>query len=376
MKRIALVLASMLMGCTHYLNAAVKISPPANQPGNVVVTLENRGKSDELLDSTALTVEPGKTATGMFKVKAGTTLVTLLRFPGGAHARETRDVPTQHGQQPWPVSLELPSVDIVDEAASEEWLRESAAKLSLDDEDGRSIATPYSEVAKYIGALTIAPKDVNPKEFSVAKVIYAVPVFEPKPPAPTEASTLKNRVELKYNANANSSLNVPVYGSLTGALTAGRFYRFAFDLVHYRMIGMDNGVLEALLAKDNPKADAALGALRLLASRNPDAQVLVLRTVRYIKSGTVGITEGKDFKSELSTAVASVFSTTAGYSFNVNEEQYVGMSSMVTAWVWVRLDSNLGEFMVKINEARGKIDGLPIPTDVNKDFPRSPISAK
>jgi hypothetical protein len=358
----------MLTGCHQYMVARVVVKSEVvatddqGIPGEVAGTVENRAANDAILDSRHFTWIPGKEGkqTFDFKVEQDTKLVTLLEYPGGASTRKTTTLPSKPSGGPWPFPITIKAVDVTTQIASIEYLTKGAETLSLVGSTPSEATTPpstnFEQVAKYMGALTIvgpswdATKDVLSEYIANVRVLQA-------PPAPVAGLGIQRKLCITNDAKATAALNVPVYGSLGASVAANQIYKMNLDITHNAILDLDQGIFGVLLDSKSKEGTSALVQLKYWASIEPNAKILVLRAVRYIVRGTIGVTQGKTFDSTIDASVASVFTSNAAFSFNLNDELYVPLTGNITAWVWKLQTASLSDFVKKVELARGTESG-------------------
>lgn len=380
-----------LLGACSYITAKVTIAGQANPagaespssgnipkgtPASLSGVIENRGQKDVLLDSRNFTWTPGQPGQAFdFKVKKGSTLVRVLKYPNGPTARATSEVPQNPASKEWPYPVTIDPVDLVSEqTASVEFFNSIATNMSLSDSGGTSPpSTTYEEVAKLMGAIVIVRKDWKPEDGILNKYEASIPVSKANKP-PTSGVGIQRKINILNAAAVSASLSVPIYGSLSGSLTANQIYRLNFDLTHTSILAIDTNIWPYLLDTTNQDGNLAMPVLEYFAKLYPDAQVIVLRAVKYVVHGTIGITQGKSYESNFDAAVASAFTTKAGYRFNLDDEMYLPMTGAVTGWLWVKQEQPLSVIYNRLAEQRKLKRALP--PDYSKLFRETPVVIK
>ena len=335
MKATAIFVVLVLTGCNKYITAQVTVTPEAvansdkGVPGKVTGVVENRGDKDTLLDSQYFVWTPGQVdPTFDLRVEKGTTVVTILTYPGGPTARKTAQVPVHPDKRTWPFPVTINAVDLTTQTASIDFLQRSAEDLSLVSKptstggvDGGTTppSTNYEQVAKYMGALTIVPDKWDPNSGVIDRYIANVRVLS-APPAPESGIQVQKKLSITTDASAKVALSIPVYGSLGASLQDGTVYKMNFDIMHSAVLDLDQGIFKVLLDGNNKDGAAALAELEYWAGIEPTAKVVTLRAVRYIVKGTIGVTQGKNFASSMDAAVASgIYLKRCVQSFSLND---------------------------------------------------------
>lgn len=378
MRYLVLTACLVATGCHKYLIAQVSVTgqSPAvaakditqGLPGLITGSVENRGAQDVLLDSQPFVWNPAAPEQKFdFRVRTGSNVVTVLQYPGGPTSRTTTSVPTERSEKTWPFKVTISPVDLAtSQEVSVKFFEDTARSLTLLDQAAGGETTPptvtYDQVAKYIGAIAIVPKDWDPKTGVLASYIANVRVLKADPPI-TSGVRISRKLNIINSTAVSASLNVPVYGSIGAKVASNGVYRMNFDVTHNAIFDLDQQTFSTLLDPRNQAGNAAMADLEFWAAAYPEARLLVLRAVRYIVNSTIGLTQGKKYDTSIDVAVASMFTSNAAYSYSLDDEESYSLTGSVTAWKWKLHDLTLEQWVKYLREQRAKSTRSILPPD-------------
>lgn len=249
--------------------------------------------------------------------------IKVQYYPTISTARVTLDPPlyVHDSKQPFNTDVSVGRLGIFDATASESTILELGKNMGGGNSE---LAERLVDILPLLGSAIIATFAVDANKRETAEVHGSIPLqqvkYEYATPIELRSSTTTNR-----SIVARASVSIPVYGSIASSMSNASVYNMAWSIKHSPYLNSAFNVgdaLETATLKD-------LKRMKNLLSANPNATLAVIHRMHVIESASFGLTQGKSLTATGSAAIASVFTASGSYSFNLSDETYVTLPSLV-----------------------------------------------
>ncbi len=294
-------------------NVAVAISIDNRTGERAVVFLKVKDKEDNTLRSIEKAIEKDK----ILKLSESIPTNGAIKWQysiGSIKARfdlEPREIQKDHTTSQ-EITETLIAVDKYNDAETIEKLKKIAKDLHLD-----LAPIPLSSAEKRLGIIWVGdPKEKKRKGFS----------WKMKDIEITQGGKISfhSTTNLLGSTLVSASLNVPIYGSLSGNFESNSIYKVDWKAEHFEFPNTD-------LQKDpfEEASNTVLGQMKRILKSNENYTLCYIDTVHVINYLSYASTKGTKVSSSVSSAYLSIFTADASYIFDARSTDVQTMTRQV-----------------------------------------------
>lgn len=210
---------------------------------------------------------------------------------------------------------ELTNVRQYDEAYSVEQLKQLAQQIGAYDFNKQKLV----DVIPFLGRIFISTPNEKAEPTVHDTIELAKVSLEHREP-----DIIRNSIVTQGKVTADLSLSVPIYGSLARNMETNSFYNLVWEVKHYPYT---NSFMPSKELNTAEQSD--LESLLMSLENNSHASAYFIYSMHVIPSAVFSMAKGQGLSGEINTAIASVFTSSGGYSFNQSDERYSTLSDDV-----------------------------------------------